>query len=140
MIRPASRPSRLALLAALLLPAACDGPTGTSTRLVQKFLDWNEQSRGSAVLRYLCGILVLLGGLGWTMRLPYVPVVSRAFFVGATAEVGNAWLTRSDLRNAELRTGMSLYVGADTGVGPLYFGLTHAPRGGTGIVMFLGRP
>jgi NTE family protein len=88
----------------------------------------------------LLGNYVLLGGLGWTMRLPYVPVVSRAFFVGATAEVGNAWLTRSDLRNAELRTGMSLYVGADTGLGPLYLGLTHAPRGGTGVVMFLGRP
>ncbi len=36
---------------------------GTSTRLVQKFLNWNEQSRGTAVLRGLCGILVLVGGL-----------------------------------------------------------------------------
>jgi NTE family protein len=88
----------------------------------------------------LLGNYVLLGGLGWTMRLPYTPVFSRAFFVGATAEVGNAWLTRDDLRNAPLRTGMSLYVGAATGLGPLYFGFTHAPRGGTGIVLFLGRP
>jgi NTE family protein len=88
----------------------------------------------------LIGNYVLLGGLGWSWRLPYEPVVSRAFFVGATAEAGNAWATRDALRNGELRTGMSLYVGADTGLGPLYLALTHAPRGGTGIVMFLGRP
>ena len=36
--------------------------------------------------------------------------------------------------------GMSLFFGADTGIGPLYFGLTHAPRGSTGITLFLGRP
>ncbi len=36
---------------------------GTSTRLVQKVLDWNEQSRGTSVLRGACGILVLAGGL-----------------------------------------------------------------------------
>ena len=36
---------------------------GTSTQLVQKFLNWDEQSRGTAVLRGLCGILVLAGGV-----------------------------------------------------------------------------
>ena len=36
---------------------------GTSTQLVQKFLNWNERSRGTAVLRGLCGILVLVGGV-----------------------------------------------------------------------------
>ncbi len=36
---------------------------GTSTQLVQRFLDWNEQSKGLSVLRHACGVLVLLGGL-----------------------------------------------------------------------------
>jgi NTE family protein len=35
---------------------------------------------------------------------------------------------------------MSLYFGADTGIGPLYLALTHAPRGGSGVALFLGRP
>jgi cytochrome c-type biogenesis protein len=36
---------------------------GTSTQLVQKFLNWNERSAGTAILRGACGILVLVGGL-----------------------------------------------------------------------------
>lgn len=36
---------------------------GTSTELVQHFLNWNEKSKGVAVVRFLCGILVILGGV-----------------------------------------------------------------------------
>lgn len=36
---------------------------GTSTELVQRFLNWNEQSKGVAVVKSICGILVLLGGV-----------------------------------------------------------------------------
>lgn len=37
---------------------------GTSTELVQRFLNWNEQSKGVAIVKGICGVLVLLGG-GW---------------------------------------------------------------------------
>ncbi len=37
---------------------------GTSTEMVQRFLNWNEQSKGVAVTKYICGGLVILGG-GW---------------------------------------------------------------------------
>jgi len=36
---------------------------GTSTEVVQTYLDWNEVSKGAVVLRKICGILVILGGL-----------------------------------------------------------------------------
>jgi len=36
---------------------------GTSTELVQRFLNWNEHSKGLAVLKITCGILVILGGV-----------------------------------------------------------------------------
>jgi cytochrome c-type biogenesis protein len=36
---------------------------GTSTEFVQKYLNWNEQSKGAAFLKRACGILVLLGGV-----------------------------------------------------------------------------
>lgn len=36
---------------------------GTSTEVVQRFLNWNEQSKGLAVLKIVCGILVMLGGI-----------------------------------------------------------------------------
>ncbi|HTL74422.1 MAG TPA: cytochrome c biogenesis protein CcdA [bacterium] len=36
---------------------------GTSTELVQRFLNWNERSKGLAVVKVICGILVILGGV-----------------------------------------------------------------------------
>ena len=36
---------------------------GTSTELVQRYLDWNEKSRGAVVVKSICGALVLLGGV-----------------------------------------------------------------------------
>jgi cytochrome c-type biogenesis protein len=35
---------------------------GTFTGWVQRYLNWNETSRGSAILRKICGVLVILGG------------------------------------------------------------------------------
>jgi len=36
---------------------------GTSTELVERYLNWNEESKGVSVLKRVCGALVLLGGV-----------------------------------------------------------------------------
>jgi cytochrome c-type biogenesis protein len=36
---------------------------GTSTELVQRYMDWNEKSKGAVILKKICGVLVLLGGV-----------------------------------------------------------------------------
>jgi len=36
---------------------------GTFTEVVQHYLNWNEKSRGAVVLKKVCGVLVLIGGL-----------------------------------------------------------------------------
>lgn len=36
---------------------------GTFTEIVQRYLDWNERSRGAVVLKRICGALVMLGGV-----------------------------------------------------------------------------
>ncbi|MBN1942873.1 MAG: cytochrome C biogenesis protein [Phycisphaerae bacterium] len=36
---------------------------GTCTELVQRYLNWNERSKGSVILKRVCGLLVLLSGL-----------------------------------------------------------------------------
>ena len=36
---------------------------GTSTELVQRYLNWNEASKGAAILKKVCGVLVLLAGV-----------------------------------------------------------------------------
>jgi thiol-disulfide isomerase/thioredoxin len=55
---------------------------GTSTGLVQRYLDWNERSRGAVMLRKVCGVLVLLGGL----YLVFQP--ARPGSTGASGEEG----------------------------------------------------
>lgn len=36
---------------------------GTFTEVVQRYLNWTEKSKGSLILKKICGVLVLLGGL-----------------------------------------------------------------------------
>lgn len=36
---------------------------GTSTERVQRYLSWNEQSKGAGMLKKVCGVLVVVGGL-----------------------------------------------------------------------------
>jgi cytochrome c-type biogenesis protein len=43
---------------------------GTSTELVQRFLNWNENSKGLTVVKIICGILVILGGVWLVFTAP----------------------------------------------------------------------
>ena len=36
---------------------------GTFTEIVQRYLNWNERSKGTVILKRVCGALVLLGGV-----------------------------------------------------------------------------
>ncbi|NIP24634.1 MAG: cytochrome C biogenesis protein [Phycisphaerae bacterium] len=36
---------------------------GTCTELVQRYMNWNEKSKGTIIVKKTCGVLVLLGGL-----------------------------------------------------------------------------
>lgn len=41
---------------------------GTFTEIVQRYFNWNERSKGSIVLKKVCGIFVLLGGVYLILR------------------------------------------------------------------------
>ena len=43
---------------------------GTSTELVQRFLNWNENSRGTTIVKKVCGVLVLMGGVWMIYTAP----------------------------------------------------------------------
>jgi len=43
---------------------------GTFTEVLQKYLDWNERSRGAIVLKKICGILVIVGGAWMIYSVP----------------------------------------------------------------------
>jgi len=36
---------------------------GTFTGVVQRYLNWNEKSRGAVILKVVCGVLVMVGGV-----------------------------------------------------------------------------
>jgi cytochrome c-type biogenesis protein len=36
---------------------------GTFTEIVQKYLNWNKKSKGAVILKKICGVLVILGGI-----------------------------------------------------------------------------
>lgn len=88
----------------------------------------------------LDGNAVVFTRLTWYRRSLTAPVFTRGFFVGASLEAGNTWVRQRDMSLSGLRSGMSVFLGADTGLGPVYFGLTHAPRGTQGLYLFVGRP
>lgn len=88
----------------------------------------------------VAGNYLMFGRLTWYRRMAWSPGLARALFAGASLEAGNAWQDRSDIAWRGLKAGSSLFVGADTGLGPLYLSLVHAPKGYTGLYLFLGRP
>ena len=89
----------------------------------------------------LSGNAVLFGRLNWYTRLTdhagLRPRLLPGRDAGGRQRLGQARGARC-LRN--LRGGGSVYLGADTGIGPMYLGITYAPRGELGIALFIGRP
>ncbi len=88
----------------------------------------------------VAGNYLAFGRLTYYRRLAVDPGPARALFVGGSLEAGNAWINRRDVSLSSLRGAGSLFIGADTGIGPLYLSLVSAPRGFTGLYLFLGRP
>jgi cytochrome c-type biogenesis protein len=36
---------------------------GTFTQVVQRYMNWNEKTKGALVVKYICGILILVAGV-----------------------------------------------------------------------------
>lgn len=85
------------------------------------------------------GNYLLFGRASYYYRLT-PPALTRGFFAGLSLEAGNAWAERRQMSLGDLRTGTSVFLGADTGLGPLYVGVAYAPRGDTAVYLLLGRP
>jgi len=44
---------------------------GTFTEVIQHYLDWNEKSKGALILKKICGILVIAGGVWLIYSAPF---------------------------------------------------------------------
>lgn len=68
-----------------------------------------------------------------------LPGVGRAYF-GLGLDAGGAWGHGQGTSTADIEFGTSVFVGADTPLGPVVAGAGYAGTGGSGVFITLGRP
>jgi len=61
------------------------------------------------------------------------------WYIGASLEYGNVWQDRDDMSFSSAILAGSVFLGADTPLGPLYLGLGQAEHGHTAGFIFLGK-
>ncbi|HEY3431699.1 MAG TPA: patatin-like phospholipase family protein [Rhodocyclaceae bacterium] len=86
------------------------------------------------------GNFLALGKVTYRYRLAEITPFGRALYAGASAEMGNAWADRSQMDWSSLRKAGSVFLAADTPIGPAYIALGAAEGGYRAIYFFLGRP
>jgi NTE family protein len=69
----------------------------------------------------------------------YEPLPILSWYIGGSLEYGGVWEDRDDIGSDGIAAG-SLFIGADTPIGPLYIGYGHAEQGRDAAFFYLGRP
>lgn len=71
---------------------------------------------------------------------PLRGLLDASLYLGASLEMGNAWQNSDDISFSNSRTAGSLFVGADTFIGPIYLAGGLAEGGHSALYLFVGRP
>ena len=66
--------------------------------------------------------------------------IGRAWYLGGSLEAGNVWNTRQDVSFGDTFKAASLFLAADTYIGPFYFAYGRTSRGESSWYVFVGRP
>jgi len=111
---------------------------GVSPNVARYGLGGFQQLSGYAPFQVSGQQLALLR-VGYHVRLAEMPM-TRGLFMGTSLEVGNTWSEARRVGQGHKRKGMSLYLGADTAFGPVYWSLVNSPGVGSTIMLFVGRP
>ena len=80
----------------------------------------------------------MLATLAYYRRLNDVELAP--VYAGMTIEAGNVWNTRDDFDFGDLRYSGSLYLGAETPIGPIYFAVGHSDSGDSTAYFYVGNP
>lgn len=86
------------------------------------------------------GNYLLYGNATYLFRAVDFGMMGEAAFVGASLEMGNAGNYKSDFYSDNLRKSLSAFIGANTFMGPIHFGIAVAPAGEVNLFLQLGRP
>ena len=107
------------------------------------FSDWRLggfQRLSGYLNEQIDGNYLALGKLIYRYRLSDLGPFGRALYAGGSVEVGNAWDNRQQMSWSDLHHAGSLFVAADTPIGPAYLAFGAAEGGRRAIYLFLGRP
>jgi NTE family protein len=69
----------------------------------------------------------------------YKPLPFLSWYIGGSLEYGGVWEEKGDIGSDGIAAG-SLFLGADTPIGPLYVGYGQAEAGHQAVFFYLGRP
>ena len=114
------------------------GATGALPELPRYGLGGFQQLSGYAADQ-LSGQQVALVRAGYAVRLATAPL-TRGVYLGGSLEAGNAWERWNDPDQGRWRHGMSLYLGADTSLGPVFAAIGAAQGVRPVLMIFVGRP
>jgi NTE family protein len=97
------------------------------------------------------GLFELSGTVRNELLSPYFGLIEAAFYrrlgditflpiyTGFSLEAGNAWDNKSDIHTDNLRYAGSVFIGADTFMGPLYFAIGATDRGERAVYLNIGK-
>ena len=114
------------------------GATGALPELPRYGLGGFQQLSGYAPDQ-LSGQQVALVRAGYAVRLATAPL-TRGVYLGGSVEAGNAWQRWNEREEGRWRHGMSLYLGADTSLGPVFAAIGAAQGVRPLLMIFVGRP
>jgi NTE family protein len=61
-------------------------------------------------------------------------------YAGVTLEAGNTWYFSDEVGFDDLRYSGSIFIGAESPLGPLYFALGYSDSGDGAVYFYLGNP
>ena len=85
------------------------------------------------------GNYLLYGNFTYLYRALNFGMAGEAAFIGTSLEIGNAASQKSDFELSKLKKSLSVFVGANTFMGPVHFGVAVAPAGEFNLFLQLGR-
>jgi NTE family protein len=86
----------------------------------------------------LAGRHAALAALAYYRRLNNFNLIP--VYAGATLETGNTWNNSSEIGFNNLRYSGSIFVGADTPIGPIYLAVGHSDNGENAVYFYVGNP
>lgn len=86
------------------------------------------------------GDYLLYGNATYLYRALKFGLAGEGAFIGTSLEIGNAASDKSEFEFSRLKKSLSVFVGANTFMGPTHFGLAVAPAGAFNLFLQLGTP